>query len=225
MMLQVKDLVRCAAQNELLFRAPSVRIIFASGVTRSLERKITKVRKYSKPLQISPSYCQTGAVVGGEIVGNCDDDVDDDDEEEEDYSDESESSEEESDIEEAEYEGIDDTKLNLDITAMIAYVSALTNGRNMFQYKEKILSEQAAWERSNPVKPELDKIFLGKELICCQSAMRDFETILNTLGGEGERERGLKLIERIHVIPDRHSAKTEGLQMSGKRLSLNTRFS
>ena len=40
---QVKDLVRCAAQNELLFRVPTVTIIFAAGVTKSLHRKISKV--------------------------------------------------------------------------------------------------------------------------------------------------------------------------------------
>ena len=149
------------------------------------------------------------------VIG--DEDEDDGDEEEEDNSsDQMDSSEESEDEAEIDYEGIDESKLNLDITAMIAYVSSLTNGRNMFQYKEKILSEQAAWERSNPVKPELDKIFLNKELICCQSAMTDFQTILNTLGGESERERGLKLIERIKVVPDSHSSKTEGLHMSGE---------
>ena len=151
------------------------------------------------------------------VIGDEDDDDDDGDEDEDDESsdqmDSSEESEEEAELDE---EGIDESKLNLDITAMIAYVSSLTNGRNMFQYKEKILSEQAAWERSNPVKPELDKIFLNKELICCQSAMNDFQTILSTLGGESERERGLKLIERIKVVPDCHSSKTEGLHMSGE---------
>ena len=150
------------------------------------------------------------------MIGEEDDDDDgDEDDEDEDQMESSEESEEETEID---YDGIDETKLNLDITAMIAYVSSLTNGRNMFQYKEKILSEQAAWERSNPVKPELDKIFLNKELICCQSAMTDFQTILNTLGGESERERGLRLIERIKVVPDRHSSKTEGLHMSGEIL-------
>ena len=148
------------------------------------------------------------------VIGDEEDDDDEvEDDEDEDQMDSSEESEDETEID---YEGIDESKLNLDITAMIAYVSSLTNGRNMFQYKEKILSEQAAWERSNPVKPELDKIFLNKELICCQSAMTDFQTILNTLGGESERERGLKLIERIKVVPDRHSSKTEGLHMSGE---------
>ena len=151
------------------------------------------------------------------VIGEEDEDEDgDEDDDEEEDEDQMESSEESEDETEIDYEGIDETKLNLDITAMIAYVSSLTNGRNMFQFREKILSEQAAWERSNPVKPELDKIFLNKELICCQSAMTDFQTILNTLGGESERERGLKLIERIKVVPDRQSSKTEGLHMSGE---------
>ena len=164
-----------------------------------------------------------GAQVDGEIVMNGDED--DEEEEDEAFSDHMESSDEESETE-TDYEGIDESKLNLDITAMIAYVSALTNGRSMFQFKEKILSEQAAWERSNPVKPELDKMFTGKELMCCQTAMKDFQTILATLGGEGERERGLQLIDRIKVVPDCHSAKTEGLQMSGKKvLILNVSFS
>ena len=150
------------------------------------------------------------------MIGDDDDDDDDDGDEDDESSDQMDSSEESEDEAELDEEGIDESKLNLDITAMIAYVSSLTNGRNMFQYKEKILSEQAAWERSNPVKPELDKIFLNKELICCQSAMNDFQTILSTLGGESERERGLKLIERIKVVPDCHSSKTEGLHMSGE---------
>ena len=150
------------------------------------------------------------------MIGDDDDDDDDDGDEDDESSDQMDSSEESEEEAELDEEGIDESKLNLDITAMIAYVSSLTNGRNMFQYKEKILSEQAAWERSNPVKPELDKIFLNKELICCQSAMNDFQTILSTLGGESERERGLKLIERIKVVPDCHSSKTEGLHMSGE---------
>jgi hypothetical protein len=49
--------------------------------------------------------------------------------------------------------------LNLDITAMIAYVSALTNGFCRFVFKEPILSQQAEWERLRPVKIFLEKIF------------------------------------------------------------------
>ena len=129
---------------------------------------------------------------------------------------EEESSEEESDLEDEDIEEkgveaeLDPSRVNLDITAMIAYVSALTNGRNWFRFREKILSQQAQWETDRwtlrllllllhlhcrPVKPFLDSVFQGKELVCCQSAMTDFKQILATLGGEGERERAALLVD------------------------------
>ena len=67
--------------------------------------------------------------------------------------------------------------LNLDITAMVAYVSALTNGYADYTFKESILTDQAARERSHPAKPPLEQLFKGKRLICCQSAASDFLTI------------------------------------------------
>ena len=52
-------------------------------------------------------------------------------------------------------------KLNLDVTAIIAYVSATTNGGANFIFSDKVLTEQAMWERSNPVKKTLDQFFEG----------------------------------------------------------------
>ena len=78
---------------------------------------------------------QIGAEVGGEIVNMSEDEEDDDgysDDYDSDEESESLESEEESDDiidEEDQDHGVDDTKINLDITAMIAYVSAMTNGR------------------------------------------------------------------------------------------------
>ena len=54
-----------------------------------------------------------------------------------------------------------DQKLNLDVTAMLAYVSALTNGGCYSAFKEPILNQQAEWERARPVKPVLDRLFEG----------------------------------------------------------------
>jgi len=54
-----------------------------------------------------------------------------------------------------------DQKLNLDVTAMLAYVSALTNGGCYSGFKEPILNQQAQWERARPVKPVLDRLFEG----------------------------------------------------------------
>jgi hypothetical protein len=58
-----------------------------------------------------------------------------------------------------------DEKLNLDVTAMLAYVSGLTNGRCNFKFKEPVLNQQAEWERARSVKPVLDQLFQG--VICC----------------------------------------------------------
>lgn len=207
---QVKEFVKCASQNPVLFSAPTVRFVFANGVTPSLIRKIEK----------------RGATVGGEIVRiEGDDDENDSDYDTDDSESEFSSSDEDlrSDVKQEHSEDknviegeVDTSRLNLDITAMIAYVSALTNGRNWFQFKEKILGEQAQWERDRPVKPFLDQVFTGKQLICCQSAMRDFKTIINTLGGPGERQRADDLINRINVVEDCDSPRTVALGNSGK---------
>ena len=61
------------------------------------------------------------------------------------------------------------------------------------------------------MKASLERMFGSRELVCCTSAMTDFRTILGTLGGPGERERGEKLISRIQVAPDQTSLKTEQL--------------
>lgn len=52
-------------------------------------------------------------------------------------------------------------RLNLDVSSMVAYVSALTNGRNCFKYQQHLLMQQAEWERARPVKPILDQLFNG----------------------------------------------------------------
>uniref|UniRef100_A0A1B6C4V1 DUF1308 domain-containing protein n=1 Tax=Clastoptera arizonana TaxID=38151 RepID=A0A1B6C4V1_9HEMI len=93
-------------------------------------------------------------------------------------------------------------KLNLDITTLIAYVSALTNGGANFKFDDPLLDQQAMWEREGPVKPQLDELFQGKEIYCCQTAAEDFSTILENLGGPGEKERAEKLMKRISIIPD-----------------------
>ena len=94
-----------------------------------------------------------GAFAGGSIVNISEEDNSDEylssdsDEEESIVSSDEFEAEEDEDIE----NGVDDTKVNLDITAMIAYVSAMTNGRYGFQFQEKILMEQSEWERQRKI--------------------------------------------------------------------------
>lgn len=51
--------------------------------------------------------------------------------------------------------------LNLDITTLLGYVSNVCNGYCNFVFQESILTEQAEKERETPLKPTLDKLFLG----------------------------------------------------------------
>ena len=161
---QVSEFAACAKQNKQLFRAPTVVFAFHNGVSQRLADKIRK----------------KGVVVEGEIIPNengfieespasssseCESDGDDDEEQEEVAPDlkvggvcDDEGS---SQIPVA----CDTTRLNLDITAMIAYVSALTNGHADHEFTEPILAEQASWERERPVKPVLDRLFGNKKLI------------------------------------------------------------
>lgn len=52
-------------------------------------------------------------------------------------------------------------KLNLCVTTMMAYVSALTNGGCYKSFAEPLLKQQAEWERMRPLKPLLDGLFQG----------------------------------------------------------------
>lgn len=51
--------------------------------------------------------------------------------------------------------------LNLDVTTMLAYISAMTNGSADWEFPEAVLTEQALWERQSPVKAVLDSVFEG----------------------------------------------------------------
>ena len=51
--------------------------------------------------------------------------------------------------------------LNLDITTLLGYVSSVCNGSCNWIFQEAILTEQAEKERQTPLKPLLDKLFIG----------------------------------------------------------------
>ncbi|KAM3928286.1 UPF0415 protein C7orf25 homolog [Leptodactylus fuscus] len=107
-------------------------------------------------------------------------------------------------------------RVNLDITTLITYVSALSHGGCHFIFKEKVLTEQAAQERQEKVLPLLDSFMDGKELFASECAVRDFQSILETLGGRNERERAASLIQRINVVPDQPSERALKLTASSK---------
>ncbi|XP_006259900.3 UPF0415 protein C7orf25 homolog [Alligator mississippiensis] len=107
-------------------------------------------------------------------------------------------------------------RVNLDITTLITYVSALSYGGCYFIFREKVLTEQAAQERKERVLPQLEDFMKGKELFACESAVKDFQSILETLGGPGEKERAMLLIRRVNVVPDQPSDRALRLVASSK---------
>lgn len=55
------------------------------------------------------------------------------------------------------------TKVNLDVSAMLAYCSSVTNGSAiLYDFNVPVLKQQAEWERLRPQKPILDGFFNGK---------------------------------------------------------------
>uniref|UniRef100_A0A3P9NMY0 Chromosome 7 open reading frame 25 n=1 Tax=Poecilia reticulata TaxID=8081 RepID=A0A3P9NMY0_POERE len=107
-------------------------------------------------------------------------------------------------------------RVNLDITTLIAYVSALSHGRCHFSFREPVLTEQAAQERRWPVLPSLDAFMAGKQLFACRAAVTDFRAILDTLGGPGEKERAQALLARLHLVDDQPSERSCRLTPSAK---------
>lgn len=94
------------------------------------------------------------------------------------------------------------TKLNVDITTMIAYVSELSNGGAYHKFNEKLLEKQAATERKEAIKPILESLFEGKQLICCETAMNSFDEIIRLLAGPNEKVRAEELKKRLDILPD-----------------------
>lgn len=219
LMDQVREFVRGSRQNRKLFQVPLVNFIFRHGVSDVLARQLERkgVRVTGTILPRDPSDSRVGTVE--ESDSDSSESEEDDDEESVETG--SSSGDElslasnsaralSSDA------GFNPNTLNLDITAMIAYVSALTNGHAHYKFKEKILTEQAKWERARPARVHLDQIFGDKSLICCQSAMTDFQTIIGTLGGPGERARTQTFLARVSIVPDQMTDRVKVLDVSGK---------
>ena len=188
----VKDLVNCSNQNPHHFCPPKVKIVCYNGVSSKVAQAIEK----------------RGAIVVGDVVT-----VDMSDED----SDEDSDMSEENNPLSLDFKPIlgDAATLNLDISAMMAYVSSVTNGCANYKFKEHILTEQARQERNSPVKQQLESVFLGKKLISCQSAVDDFMTIVDTVGGEKEKLRAKDLVEnKLSIVPDVISEEVANLKLS-----------
>ncbi|XP_076649852.1 UPF0415 protein C7orf25 homolog [Halictus rubicundus] len=107
--------------------------------------------------------------------------------------------------------------LNLDVSTLLAYVTNMTNGYDHFIYREPLLTQQAEMERKRPVKPILEKLFKGKELIVCQTAYDNFMNIIEVIGGPKESLRAKELLNRVRIVDDLPTGRImERLSLGGK---------
>ena len=134
-----------------------------------------------------------------------------------------ETSQDDSDVEDSEEESIPPViihqeveELFLDITCMVAYVSSMTNGDAQHNFRRPFYKIQAEQERVRPVKPELEALFQrhGQRLVTCQSALVDFQGLVETISGPEERRRSLDLIRRLRIVPDSPSDSVLGLKLT-----------
>ncbi|XP_050669969.1 UPF0415 protein C7orf25 homolog isoform X2 [Leptidea sinapis] len=187
---QAKDYLECAQLYPCMYKPPKIVFEFVSGIEKNLAFKLKGL----------------GVVVKGDIVSSS----------QKENLHEYESSDEDSLRETRQLEGLllqdlplspnaEETRidiLNLDVTAMMAYVSNMTNGHCNYIFKQEVLTQQSAWESERPVKPILEKLFEGKTLVCCRTAWDDFEKIMNTLGGSMEKQRAMELREKLTIYDD-----------------------
>nr|CAG4636487.1 EOG090X0CWG [Eubosmina coregoni]SVE70045.1 EOG090X0CWG [Eubosmina coregoni] len=191
---QAKTYLQCAQRFPHHFKVPQVVFWFANNVTKHLASKLTSL----------------GIKVEGDIQ------VFDEDSSEE-------TSQDDSDVEDSEEESIPPViihqeveELFLDITCMVAYVSSMTNGDAQHNFRRPFYKIQAEQERVRPVKPELEALFQrhGQRLVTCQSALVDFQGLVETISGPEERRRSLDLIRRLRIVPDSPSDSVLGLKLT-----------
>ena len=94
------------------------------------------------------------------------------------------------------------SKVNLDITALIALVSNLCHGACHMEFKDAVIAQQAVDERRQPMLPDLVDFLKNKELLVCDSAMRDFQSIIDKVGGALEKERTDALFKKVTTVTD-----------------------
>ncbi|CAG9769458.1 unnamed protein product [Ceutorhynchus assimilis] len=191
---QAEEYIECAKLHPCLFQTPKIVFVFTNGIGNNLATKLEKL----------------GIIVKGNRT-SVHDIIEESD---------SEASEDEHSIPttlinnyneplELSTKNIDNIKkVNLDVSAMLAYCCSVANGSAfLYDFDVPVLKQQAEWERQRPVKPILDNFFKGKQLYCCETAKESFENIVNTVGGPTEKNRAEELMKRVIILPDNATFK------------------
>jgi len=106
--------------------------------------------------------------------------------------------------------------LNLDVSALLAYVTNMANGYNNYVYREPLLTQQAEMERKRSIKPILENLFRDKELIICRTAYNNFMNIIDVIGGPNETQRAQELLKKVRIVDDVTTGRIMELRLGGK---------
>ncbi|KAL1505890.1 hypothetical protein ABEB36_005344 [Hypothenemus hampei] len=197
---QGEEYIECAKLNPCLFQTPKVVFVFTHGVGTNLAAKLEK-----KGITVKGNRSEVC-----DILLNSDSDEDSSDNDTKHFASHSINHQ---DLSTKNIGNI--KKLNLDVSAMLAYCCSVANGSAyLYDFDVPVLKQQAEWERQRPVKPILNKFFKDKQLYCCQTAKESFENIVKTVGGPKEKIRAEELLKRIKVLPDTATYKDtdEGME-------------
>lgn len=208
---QAKCYLKCAKDHPFHFNAPQVIFCFANNVSRTLAAELN----------------QLGIHVEGELIDLEESSEEEDSDSSDDYDSDSDSSDDDDNdccgsIEcdtlpnqiEDQHVSSGLNKLFLDITCMVAYVSSMTNGGANYIFPRDIYNLQAKWERASPAKSNLDVLFDGKELVTCREAFKDFQMLVDKMGGSGEKQRAKEFMQRVQVVDDSPSQRVSNLKLS-----------
>ncbi|XP_030258985.1 UPF0415 protein C7orf25 homolog isoform X1 [Sparus aurata] len=221
---QAEDFLQASRQQPVQYRHPHIVFAFYNGVSCPMADRLRDMG-----ISVRGDIVAVNAVAMEEGREEVEEEEEPDDDEEEEEEEEQEEQEEESELTRvdrgtvvaslafpAQVQVEECRRVNLDITTLITYVSSLSHGRCHFTFREPVLTDQAAQERRLQVLPQLDAFMQGKELFACRAAVHDFQVILDTLGGPGEKERAQKLLARLNLVDDQPSERTLQLTPSAK---------
>ncbi|XP_023021806.2 UPF0415 protein C7orf25 homolog [Leptinotarsa decemlineata] len=184
---QAEEYVKCAKLYPCLFQTPKIVFVFSNGIGSHIAAKLESYGITVKGDRLSDSPL------------NFDGSSESDESDQDDYMLQSPTNT--ADLSTENISNI--SKVNLDVSAMLAYCSSVTNGSaELLDFDVPVLKQQAEWERLRPQKPILDAVFEGKTLYCCETARDNFLNIVDTVGGPSEKVRAHQLLNRLIVLPD-----------------------
>lgn len=119
--------------------------------------------------------------------------------------------------------------VNLDTTALVAFVSEASNGAasmlvamsnedlvSRFGTTAQFMKDQAEAELESSFLPEMTNVLVGKGLFISESVCSEFKSLVSLCGGFLEKQRADALLNLLPVFPNMPSVRVMGLRETGK---------